>query len=141
MTTLLDKRGLEVALKNGVRTTVSAGEIILVPLLPIGSLQTAATSEASQQNSQFLAYIDHEKAGRFLAFLKVERSKKDKTTSLKIVFPSGRGIGINIGPFYIYQNSGIYYPSLIISNNIGCTDTLQDTIIVYPLPQILTNND
>ena len=131
VTTLLDKRGLEVALKNGVRTTVSAGEITLVPLLPIGSLQTA-TSETSQQNSQFLAYIDHEKAGRFLAFLEVERSKKDKTTSLKIVFPSGRGIGINMGPFYIYQIDASKTEISLQDN-----DDLENTIVVSDFCEVI----
>ena len=131
VTTLLDKRGLEVDLKNGVRTTASAGEITLVPLLPIGSLQTA-TSEASQQNSQFLAYIDHEKAGRFLAFLEVERSKKDKTTSLKIVFPSGRGIGINMGPFYIYQID-TSKTEISLQDN----DDLENTIVVSDFCEVI----
>jgi len=131
VTTLLDKRGLVVDLKNGVRTTVSAGEITLVPLLPIGSLQTA-TSETSQQNSQFLAYIDHEKAGRFLAFLEVERSKKDKTTSLKIVFPSGRGIGINMGPFYIYQIDASKTEISLQDN-----DDLENTIVVSDFCEVI----
>jgi len=131
VTTLLDKRGLEVDLKNGVRTTVSAGEITLVPLLPIGSLQTA-TSEASQQNSQFLAYIDHEKAGRFLAFLEVERSKKGKTTSLKIVFPSGRGMGINMGPFYIYQIDASKTEISLQDN-----DDLENTIVVSDVCEVI----
>ena len=83
MNMLLEKRGFEIDLKNGVSTTVSAGEIILVPLLSIGPLQTA-TSKASQQNSQFLTYIDHEKVGCFLAFLEVERNKRGKMDSIKI---------------------------------------------------------
>ena len=131
MNMLLEKRGFEVDLKNGLNTTVSAGEITLVPLLPIGSLQTA-TSKASQHNSQFLAYIDHEKVGRFLAFLEVERNKKDKTTSLKIVFPSGRGIGISMVPFYIYQIDASKTEISLQDN-----DDLENTIVVSDVCEVI----
>ncbi len=131
MNMLLEKRGFEVDIKNGESTTVLAGEIILVPLLPIGSLQTA-TSKASQQNSQFLAYIDHEKVGRFLTFLEVERNKRGKMNSIKIFFPSGRGIGLNMGPFYIYQidasKTGI---------SLQDNDDLENTIIVSDACEVI----
>lgn len=131
MNMLLETRGFEVDLKNGVSTTVSAGEIILAPLLPIGSLQTA-TSKASQQNSQFLTYIDHEKVGRFLAFLEVERNKRGQMNSIKIFFPSGRGIGLNISPFYIYQ---------IDANKTGISlqdkDDFENTIIVSDTCEVI----
>ena len=119
---LLEKRGLKIDLKNGVSTKALAGEITLVPL----------TSQKSHQKSQFLAFINHESAGRLLVFLEMAKNKRGKTTSMKIVFPSGRGMVLNINPFYIYQIDATESDISLQDN-----DDLENTIIVSDTCEVI----
>lgn len=128
----LEERGLEIDPENGTSTIVPGGEVTLVPLIPTDIRQTA-TSKESHQKSQFLAYINHEMLGRFLVFLEVMRNHSNEMTSTKIVFPSGRGVVLNINPFYIYQidasQTGIY-----LQDN----DDFENTIIISDTCETLT---
>lgn len=121
---LLEERGLEIDLENGVSTIAWGAEIILVPLTPT-DLNQMTTPNKSYQKSHFLAHLNHERLGRFLVFLEVMRSQRDEITSLKIIFPSGRGVVVNMNPFYIYQidasQTGI---------SLQDSDDLENTIII-----------
>ena len=97
-----EENDLEIDLENSLRTTVLGGEITLVPLTSTDPHQMA-TVKKSHQESQFLAYIDQAVLGRFLVFLEVMKDQADEIISFKIVFPSGRGIILNVNPLCIYQ--------------------------------------
>ena len=62
----------------------------------------------------------------------MERNKRGKMDSIKIFFPSGRGIGLNISPFYIYQ---------IDANKTGISlqdkDDFENTIIVSDTCEVI----
>ena len=98
---LLEEKGLEIDMKNGISIPVLGAEITLIPLISTNLHQTTPT-----QKSQFLAYISQETSSRFLVFLEVMKSQGDEITSFKIVFPSGRGLVLNMNPFCIYQIDG-----------------------------------
>jgi hypothetical protein len=117
-----EEKGLEIDLENGLSTTALGNEITFMPLI----------SKKSHQKSQLLAYIDHETAGRLLVFLELMKNKSGKTTSMKIVFPSGRGLVLNIVPFYIYQIDASKTGFSLQDN-----DDLENTIIVSDTCEVL----
>ena len=121
--TLLDEKGLEIDLERGVNIPVLGAEVTVVPLISIKSHQITPT-----KNSQFLAYINQETSGRFLIFMEIIKSQDDEITSFKIVFPSGRGLFLNLNPFCIYQigssHTGI---SLQDHDDIGNSIIISDT--------------
>ena len=43
--------------------------------------------------------------------------------------------------YHEYNGAGTYYPQLIISNYFGCSDTITDDLIVYPLPIVSIKDD
>ncbi|MBN1252886.1 MAG: gliding motility-associated C-terminal domain-containing protein [Bacteroidales bacterium] len=47
----------------------------------------------------------------------------------------------NENPFNKYNNDGKYNVNLIISDNYGCTDTINKEVTVFPLPTLGINND
>ena len=100
-----EENDLEIDLENSLRTTVLGGEIILVPLTSTYPHQMT-TVKKSYLTSKFLAYIDQTVLGRFLVFLEVMKDQADEIISFKIVFPSGRGIILNVNPLCIYQIDG-----------------------------------
>lgn len=101
--TLSEGKRLRIDLENGVITKVLGGEVILIPLISKDSQQMTIRKE-HHQKSQFIAYINHEELGRFLVFLEVVKSQRDERPfTTRIVFPSGRGLVINMNPLYIYQ--------------------------------------
>ena len=122
---LLEGKGLQIDLGNGVITTAMDGEVYLIPLLSKDSRQMTIFKEYHQK-SQFLAYINHEMLGRFLVILEVLKSQSDERPStVRIVFPSGRGLLMNMNPLCIYQidasQTGIF-----LQDN----DDLENSIIV-----------
>jgi PKD repeat protein len=38
-------------------------------------------------------------------------------------------------PTYLYKNSGDFYATLVASNPFGCSDTITDSLTIYPLPK------
>jgi hypothetical protein len=121
----LEEKGLEIDLENGLTTIVLGREISIVPLISTDFHQMTTPKE-SHQESQFLAYINHEMLGRFMVFLEVIKDPQDEMlSSIKIIFPSGRGLILGINPFYIYQidpsHTGI---------SLQDKDDLKNTIIV-----------
>jgi hypothetical protein len=119
----LEEKGLEIDLERGVNIPVLGAKVTVVPLISINSHQMAPT-----KNSQFLAYINQETSGRFLIFLEIIKSQDDEINSFKIVFPSGRGLFLNLNPFCIYQigssHTGI---SLQDHDDLGNSIIVSDT--------------
>jgi len=145
----LEEKGLGIDLENGFSTIVLGREIGIVPLIATDFHQMTTPKE-SHQKPQFLAYINHERLGRFLIFLEVIKDQKDEMlSSIKIIFPSGRGLILNIAPFYICQidasHTGIFLQdnddlenSIIVSDTcevLGIiTAVLATACIIYPDP-------
>jgi len=128
----LEEKDLEIDLENGLNTVVLGGEISIVPLISTDFYQMT-TPKQIHQTSQFLAYTNHEMLDRFLVFLEVIRNQKDgMLSSIKITFPSGRGLLLNIAPFYICQidasETGI---------SLQDNDNLENTIIVSDTCEVL----
>lgn len=121
---LFEENDLEIDLENSLSTTVLGGEITLVPLTSTDPHQMT-TVKKSYQKSQFLAYIDQAVLGRFLVFLEVMKDQADEITSFKIVFPSGRGLILNMNPFCIYQIDGSQTGVSLQDN-----DDLENSIII-----------
>jgi hypothetical protein len=122
---LLEEKDLVIDLENGVSATLLEGEITLVPLIP-SDFHQMTTLKGSDQKSKFLAYINHENLGRFLVFLEVIKSQKDTMpSSIKMIFPSGRGLILNMNPFCIHQICASETEISLQDN-----DDLENTIII-----------
>jgi len=128
---LLEEKGLELKLKNVVNTTVLGGEITLVPLMPVDPNQIMI-SKGSSLKSQFLAYINHGMLGRFLVFLDIMKSQSNEITSIKIIFPSGKGLVLNMSPFCIYQ-----IDTMLEEIPLQGNDDLENTIIISDTCDVL----
>jgi len=132
ITALLEEKGLEVNLENGLNNVVLGEGTSIVPLMST-DFQQMTTHKESHQKPQFLAYINHEMLGRFLVFIEVIKNRKNEMpSSVKIIFPSGRGFVLNINPFYIRQ---------IDTSKTGISlqyyDDLENTIIVSDACEVL----
>ena len=62
----------------------------------------------------------------------MEREKRDEITSIKIVFPSGRGIALNISPFYICTINAVK-TGISLQHN----DDLENAIILSDVCEII----
>ena len=129
--TLLEEKGLELNRENVVNTTVLGGEITLVPLVSVGP-NKMMISKGSSLKSQFLAYINHEMLGRYLVFLDIMKSQSNEITFIKIVFPSGKGLALNMSPFCIYQIDTMQEEISLQDN-----DDLENTIIISDTCNVL----
>jgi hypothetical protein len=96
------ENGLEMVPEGASNVLVSGATVTLVPLTSTNS--HLATPKAIQQSIQSLVYINHEQLGHFLVFLEITQNQKDEApSSIKMIFPSGRGIVIEMNPFSLYQ--------------------------------------
>ena len=132
VTAFFEEKGLGVDLENGLNNIVLGEETRIVPLAST-DFQQMTTHKESHQKPQFLAYINHEMLGRFLVFIEVIKNQEDEMpSSVKIIFPSGRGFVLNINPFYIRQ---------IDTSKTGISlqyyDDLENTIIVSDACEVL----
>jgi gliding motility-associated-like protein len=56
-------------------------------------------------------------------------------------FLNNQFTGTNANQPFIIENAGIYQLKLLINNTLGCLDSLQKSIRVYPLPHLTVSND
>ena len=147
MKAFFEEMDLKIDPNNSFSTTALGGEIILVPLISTDPYPMTAVKEHHQE-SQFLAYIDQGALGRFLVFLEVMKDQADNTTSFKIVFPSGRGLILNINPLCMFQIDGSQtgvslqdYDDLDNSIVISDTcDTIRIIVIVFTAGCLISLN-
>ncbi len=45
------------------------------------------------------------------------------------------------GPLHVYNDTGTFAVTLIVSDNLGCTDTLSSFVVVHPLPILTVSAD
>lgn len=59
-------------------------------------------------------------------------SSTGSIVSWRWVFDDGQSQTFNAPPFtHVYTDTGIYYPSLIVTDNIGCTDSIRTSIPIW----------
>ncbi len=50
-------------------------------------------------------------------------------------FGDGSSIVYDVNPTYEYPNGGIFVASLVVTTNFGCSDTIVDTVNIFPKPK------
>ncbi|MBL4752695.1 MAG: gliding motility-associated C-terminal domain-containing protein, partial [Flavobacteriales bacterium] len=50
-------------------------------------------------------------------------------------FGDGIGLATDTNPAYDFPNPGTFITTLIVTTNFGCTDTMLDTVTIFPKPQ------
>jgi gliding motility-associated-like protein len=51
-------------------------------------------------------------------------------------FGDGSPINNSQGPSHIYNQTGVYHPILVVTNNFGCKDTISKEVTIYPDPTV-----
>jgi hypothetical protein len=125
------ENGLEMVPEGARNIAVSGATVTFVPLT--SNNPHLATPKATEQPMQSLVYINHEQWGHFLIFLEIIQNQRDEVpSSIKMIFPSGRGIVIEMNPFSLYQ---------VDASTTGFSlqeyDDLENTIVISGTCEVL----